>query len=1106
MAENTEASPDPAPKTRKKFHFSRFLLGLVAGTVFLVMVIIGIACWGLSQGKIDVTFAKPTLQNMVREAQAGFDLEMDNIYLEWPEFTGPVLISMDNVQLLGEGRKPILNVKSVGVDLSYRRLLLGSVRPSAIIIDEPTLKIERTANDFGISLQEYEITEQEPEKSSDKTIQQKIATTLTEVADSDFAQGTLFSNLEKFEIRQAKVVVQDYLNGMTRYFTKMNASLSRSDLGAALSVTAQLPGGKLGASSIGIDFDYSKRAGQFRLDLNLQDIDPFIFGDLLPHAHLFQDHDCIVNGQASAVFDRVLQPVSMQAELQSKEGTINLDQYYDEALAYKDANFRAVYNRQNGAITVEDLSLNINNVPIQNSISGTITPDKITIPVRVSIDEVTAKNLASLLPTKVDIGDAKEWLVQRLKDGTYKNMSVGVDIIGTKQDVVGKLGPLPQWVWSEENIKAAFDFEAMTIEYVDTLTPATKALGKGEFDGESLFIREAEAYVGEVHGTNMKMAFTDFLIKGGGVADIKMDLNGPLSSFLKYLKDEPIALGDDIGIDTERSKGTLNAKLDIQFPTIEDLPKEEVVVKVTGQLSDVDIPDIVRGLSLTGGPVDLTVEGGKVHVKGDSLLAGRAVTLDWQQYLDSTGQDFAMKVVAQIGVDKELRNHFGINLDDFVSGTLPVDLTYLEKPDGNADITLKGDVTPMVFHIDPFAYNKPSGVAGMVTLDARLKQGTLTTIKNLNLQTKGLNVKDASLDFRSLGDEEVDLSGGKLPSVTLGKTQQVVNFAVNSNNHWTVNANGSVFDAEPFLQDKAPEETPADNPSFDITLTTQTMLTKKGQSVKEVALKLGLNNKGNVEWLEMDALAGSGQILVQYRPDPAGQRNFMMTATDAGAALKAFDVFPDVRGGRISIYGEPVGGRDSDDIYGTARMENFRVVKAPALAQLISAMSLSGLDGALQGEGLAFEKLEGDFEWLFRPQGSLLGIQNGRTSGSSLGLTFEGNVDRAQQTIDIKGTIIPLSGINNIIGSIPLVGDILTGGSGLVAATYTMRGPATEPKVSINPLSVLTPGFLRRILFEGDSDTQGAFDKKKIPEMPKATPPVDAIPSAEKLLNAPVNE
>ena len=80
---------------------------------------------------------------------------------------------------------------------------------------------------------------------------------------------------------------------------------------------------------------------------------------------------------------------------------------------------------------------------------------------------------------------------------------------------------------------------------------------------------------------------------------------------------------------------------------------------------------------------------------------------------------------------------------------------------------------------------------------------------------------------------------------------------------------------------------------------------------------------------------------------------------------------------------------------------------------------------------------------------------------------LRGEIDNWAKTLDIDGTIIPISGVNNVLSGIPLVGDILTGGgSGILAATYKIRGPMDKPQASVNPLSVLAPGILRKIFFE----------------------------------------
>ncbi|MBC7801846.1 MAG: hypothetical protein H7Z10_14595, partial [Gemmatimonadaceae bacterium] len=59
--------------------------------------------------------------------------------------------------------------------------------------------------------------------------------------------------------------------------------------------------------------------------------------------------------------------------------------------------------------------------------------------------------------------------------------------------------------------------------------------------------------------------------------------------------------------------------------------------------------------------------------------------------------------------------------------------------------------------------------------------------------------------------------------------------------------------------------------------------------------------------------------------------------------------------------------------------------------------------------------------------------------------------------------IVPAHFFNSLLGDIPLIGRLFSpeAGGGLFAATYSVRGPVNDPQVAVNPLSALTPGFLR---------------------------------------------
>jgi hypothetical protein len=50
-----------------------------------------------------------------------------------------------------------------------------------------------------------------------------------------------------------------------------------------------------------------------------------------------------------------------------------------------------------------------------------------------------------------------------------------------------------------------------------------------------------------------------------------------------------------------------------------------------------------------------------------------------------------------------------------------------------------------------------------------------------------------------------------------------------------------------------------------------------------------------------------------------------------------------------------------------------------------------------------------------------------------------------------------------VLGRIPLIGRLFSPekGGGVIAARYSAEGSIDDPEVRVNPLSALTPGFLR---------------------------------------------
>src|SRR5262249_55502792 len=207
-------------------------------------------------------------------------------------------------------------------------------------------------------------------------------------------------------------------------------------------------------------------------------------------------------------------------------------------------------------------------------------------------------------------------------------------------------------------------------------------------------------------------------------------------------------------------------------------------------------------------------------------------------------------------------------------------------------------------------------------------------------------------------------------------------------------------------------------------------------------------------------------LSVRYQPN-GGKHQLSITSTDAGATLPAFDIADNVKGGTLTVTGESDDAAAGRPLTGEGEVAEFRLAKASLLARLLTMATLTGFVDILTGEGFQFGRFESDFT---KTEGRL-DIKLARAHGPSIGLTGTGYVDFDQHTVDMKGTVVPAYALNGIVNDIPIIGFILSGGEGegMFAVIYHASGSLEQPEISVNPLSALTPGFLRGVFDIFDS-------------------------------------
>ncbi len=187
-----------------------------------------------------------------------------------------------------------------------------------------------------------------------------------------------------------------------------------------------------------------------------------------------------------------------------------------------------------------------------------------------------------------------------------------------------------------------------------------------------------------------------------------------------------------------------------------------------------------------------------------------------------------------------------------------------------------------------------------------------------------------------------------------------------------------------------------------------------------------------------------------------------INSEDAGSFFTALGFGSKVSGGIFSINGQATG---NGDIIGGVELKEFYAHKSTLLSKILALASITsrafgGIKDLFDTRGLFFKKLVASYIY----NGNELIVKEGRLRGNVLSMTADGNVNLKNGNVDIKGLAIPENLVNSIAKMIPLFNIPFGKDKGLIAVNYKMVGNIRdEISINVNPLSILTPGFLKHI-------------------------------------------
>jgi len=280
---------------------------------------------------------------------------------------------------------------------------------------------------------------------------------------------------------------------------------------------------------------------------------------------------------------------------------------------------------------------------------------------------------------------------------------------------------------------------------------------------------------------------------------------------------------------------------------------------------------------------------------------------------------------------------------------------------------------------------------------------------------------------------------------------------------YLVSLRGKMLDLAEFLETRKPNG-PLDqlHNAYEADFDFDQVRARLGMELSGVRGHLSGGN-GRLRTLQASGeVADGGPVHVVYGPRGDKQR-LRIQCESSGALLRGLGIFEDAQGGRVTMVADIGEAGLGSDFEGRLYVREVRVMRAPVLAKILSLGSLNGIANMLNGQGLEFTRARIPFRW----SGTAIEMHDALAVGA-IGLTAAGSIDRTKRWIDIRGRVIPAYTLNSALGKVPLIGTYLVGGEGegVFGIDYSAKGSIEKPELSVNPLSALAPGALRKMFID----------------------------------------
>lgn len=1015
-------------------------------------IAVGAAAWRLSSGPIALDSLSPYIQRALTPASGEFRVRVEHTILTWGGWQRPVVVHAVGLRAIRPDGDLIARVPRATIRFSTRALLRGIVAPTSLDIQQPTMIAERTRDGrftFGLG---------GAGKDAKGKVRQRAIPLPRAVIDgllSDKREGAL-SYLNSVRITAARMTIFDRHLELAWRAPEANLEFTRGPAGIRISadMTVAIRGQQIQLRGAGI---YARANRTAEASVTFFGLKPSLFAqrDAKSAGRVGLNHlsalRIALNGRVDFALGRDGRVTRFGFELGGADGKIVLPKPNTRSLIVKSLSLRGHMTDNFTKLAVDRLSVDFGGPVLMASGVVDNIGKRATAKLKTMIRKIKVNELESYWPAGFATG-GRRWVLANIRDGDLPEIQASLEMA-----FGGGREP------SFNNVRGAFLYGGLSVSFLKGLPPVSDVTGSGTFTQNGIDFRVVS---GRLDG--LTIYETSVRLVGMNKDDprqqriiIAAAMRGPLHQTLKILDREPLRYATKMGVSPSAASGRALIRLQVEFPLLDALTMDEVYIKSQTKLENFAWRGGLYGVNIKGGSLKLDVDKTEMVVKGSVRVGSQQARVNWVERFDGDTQ-IRRRIIVEGLANDEIRRAFGLALSPFVRGPLKMRLQ-LTKQSGRAAerVEARFDLAGASLSLPFLGWNKAAGTPGKAMINVTMRRGRVIAINALAFEAAGLKANgSAKMTKDGKGLQEL-----KLKRVVLGRSDVALSVSARESGGYLVSVSGRSVDGERFFDgERNSKPGPSKGPRPDLAIQfgvnriyfgkTNYMSNFRGR-----AARIG----GRWTIIHFDGRVPSGRpVRVRFAQRGPG-RALVIQSTDAGGTLKALGIMDNVVGGTLDVRGIIVDNKE-EPFQGRMVMRNYRLVKAPILRRITSQGSLEKTAGTLaKPRGVLFSEFVAPFT--YRHRRGRLRVSNGRAISPNLGVTFEGAIDLRKERLEIDGTVVPAYSLNSVLGKVPLVGQLLVGEKhgGIFAAAYTAEGPLRKPTLKVHPLSVLTPGLLRRL-------------------------------------------